>query len=289
MRIAVYSRKRDEEEEQHFIRTVVEYLIQQHEEVLVHQNCCMADFPVEHFTTHENVWASLPIDFMISIGGDGSFIDAANLVGDLNIPLVGINTGRIGFLSGIKKDNFRDCFQYLKEKKFSIEKRSLLHLDSSQPVKINRSFVINDVTVRATDNDSINAITVWADTHKINTYWADGLIVATPTGSTAYSLSCGGPILHPQTQVQILTPIASHSLSVRPLVIPADVNLHIQVAGRKGKYSLAIDTERITVDNEVELFIKKERFSIHTVLFENTDFYNIIREKLLWGLDKRNI
>jgi len=287
MRIALYSRKRDEEE-QRFLRTVVEYLLQQNFEVLAHRNCQLEDYPVKIFATHENVLTSLPIDFMISVGGDGSFIDAANLVGDLNIPLVGINTGRIGFLSGIKKDNFRDCIQYLLEKKYSIEKRSLMHFESSEPVGINRSFVINDVTVRATDCDSINAITVWADGHKINTYWADGLIVATPTGSTAYSLSCGGPILHPQTQVQILTPIASHSLSVRPLVIPADVTLKIQVAGRLGKYSLAVDTERITVSNEVELYLHKENFSIQTVLFENTDFYNIIREKLLWGLDKRN-
>jgi NAD+ kinase len=153
---------------------------------------------------------------------------------------------------------------------------------------LSHSFVINDITVRATDADSINAITVRAGEQKVNTYWADGLIIATPTGSTAYSMSCGGPILHPRSDVQVLTPIASHSLSVRPIVIPADIELTVEVSSRTGCYSLALDTERLVVPDHVSLHIRKEHFYIKTVLFESTDFYDIIREKLLWGLDKRN-
>ena len=225
---------------------------------------------------------------MVSIGGDGSFIDAADLIGDLNIPLVGINTGRIGFLSAIKKDNFEASIRMLLENKYTLESRSLLHIEGSEPLSLDTHFVVNDVTIRATDSDSINAITVTTDGKHINTYWADGLIVATPTGSTAYSMSCGGPILHPQTDVVVLTPIASHSLSVRPLVIPASQTLEIVVSGRGGKYSLCIDTQRLILNDNVKLRIYKENFTIQTVLFDNADFYSTIREKLLWGLDKRN-
>ena len=169
-----------------------------------------------------------------------------------------------------------------------MESRSLLHIEGSEPLPLETHFVVNDVTVRATDNDSINAISVSTTGQHINTYWADGLIVATPTGSTAYSMSCGGPILHPQTDVVVLTPIASHSLSVRPLVIPATQTLEITVDGRGGKYSLCVDTQRIILNDNVKLLISKENFSIKTVLFDNSHFYSTIREKLLWGLDKRN-
>lgn len=287
MKIALYDRQYSEPE-LCFLNTVIEYLVQNNIELVLHCNCPDENRQFDNFESHEDLRAKMPIDFMVSVGGDGSFIDAANFVGNLNIPIVGINTGRIGFLSDIKKDNFKECFEMLQEHKFSIEQRSLLHLECSEPVGLHHSFAINDITIRATDMDSINAITVWADHRKINTYWADGLIIATPTGSTAYSLSCGGSILHPQAQAQVLTPIASHSLSVRPLVIPSDISLQIQVAGRSGHYSLSMDTERIIVSNTNKLFIRKEDFTIPTVLFENTDFYNIIREKLLWGLDIRN-
>lgn len=287
MRIALYSRQRDIQG-QDFINSVIEYLVQNKFDVLLHDNCLNESRQFAHFKGYEELKSRMPVDFVVSIGGDGSFIDAANLVGNLGIPLVGINTGRIGFLSGIKKDNFRDCFRMLREHQYSIEHRSLLHLDSSMPVGLNRSFAINDIVIRAADTDSIKAITVWAGDSKVNTYWADGLIIATPTGSTAYSLSCGGSILHPQTQVHVLTPIAPHSLSVRPLVIPSDIPLQIQVSGNSGQYSLCVDTECVITGDNNRLLIRKEDFDIHTVLFENTDFYNIIREKLLWGIDKRN-
>lgn len=287
MKIALYSRQRGEEEMQ-FTHTVIEHLQKQGFEVLLHCNCRTNDSCNVFFSNHQELKENMPVDFMVSIGGDGSFIDAANFVGELNIPIVGINTGRIGFLSGIKKENFRECFQMLARHQYSLEKRFLLHLDSSEPISLSNSFVINDITIRTTDTDSINAITVWANGQNINTYWGDGLIIATPTGSTAYSMSCGGPILHPQSQVQVLTPIASHSLNVRPLVIPADAPLTIEVQARSGNYSLNIDTQKTIVEEKVKLFIRKEKFVLNTVLFENSNFYDVIREKLLWGLDKRN-
>ena len=270
------------------VDAVVTFLLNNHCGIVLHKNISCENIDLQRFETYKDLQKLGNVDFMVSIGGDGSFIDAANLVGDLNIPLVGINTGRIGFLSAIKKDNFEACFRMILDKQYTLETRSLLHIEGSEPLSLDTRFVVNDVTVRATDSDSINAVSVSTGGQHINTYWADGLIVATPTGSTAYSMSCGGPILHPQSDVVVLTPIASHSLKVRPLVIPADQTLEISVDGRGGKYSLCVDTQRIILDDSVKLFLTKERFSIQTVLFDHANFYATIREKLLWGLDKRN-
>lgn len=284
--IALYSRKYHEP--QQFTDKLISHLSERGNQLFLHENIYTGG---EHrsFSGHDTLRECGKVDFMVSVGGDGSFIDAANIVGDLGIPLVGINTGRIGFLSAIRKDDFARCFEMLENGEYRLEQRSLLHVEGSEPLGLATDFVVNDVTVRATDTDSINAITVsTADGQRVNTYWADGLIIATPTGSTAYSMSCGGPILHPLTDVTVLTPIASHSLSVRPLVIPASQSLRIDVDGRGGKYSLCVDTQRIIVGNNVSLFVSKEKFSINTVLFNGGSFYSTIREKLLWGLDKRN-
>ena len=283
---ALYSRPNTGQ--QPVIDSVIAYLQQHGCKVVLHKNISCENTDFQRFESYNSLQQVGLVDFMISIGGDGSFIDAANLIGNLNIPLVGINTGRIGFLSAIKKDNFETCIRMLLEKEYTLESRSLLHIEGSEPLPLCTHFVVNDVTIRSTDIDSINAISVTTDGKHINTYWADGLIVATPTGSTAYSMSCGGPILHPQTDVVVLTPIASHSLSVRPLVIPASQTLEISVNGRAGKYSLCVDTQRIILNDSTKLYISQESFSIQTVLFDNTNFYSTIREKLLWGLDKRN-
>ena len=274
--------------QQPLVESVIHFMQDNQCKVVLHKNILCKDSDYQFFESHNDLQQIGNVDFMVSIGGDGSFIDAANLIGDLNIPLVGINTGRIGFLSAIKKDNYEACIRMILEKQYTLESRSLLHIEGSEPLSLDTHFVVNDVTIRATDSDSINAITVTTDGKHIHTYWADGLIVATPTGSTAYSMSCGGPILHPQTDVVVLTPIASHSLSVRPLVIPATQVLDIAVSGRGGRYSLCVDTQRLILNDSVKLRISKEKFTIQTVLFDNTNFYSTIREKLLWGLDKRN-
>ena len=274
--------------QQPLVESVIRFMQDNQCKVVLHKNILCKNSDYQYFESYNDLQQIDGVDFMISIGGDGSFIDAANLIGNLNIPLVGINTGRIGFLSAIKKDNYEACIRMILEKQYTLESRSLLHIEGSEPLSLDTHFVVNDVTIRATDSDSINAITVTTDGKHINTYWADGLIVATPTGSTAYSMSCGGPILHPQTDVVVLTPIASHSLSVRPLVIPATQVLDIAVSGRGGRYSLCVDTQRLILNDSVKLRISKENFTIQTVLFDNTNFYSTIREKLLWGLDKRN-
>lgn len=290
MRLAVYSRRGDENDIL-FIRKVLATLPQEGCELFLHEHCREMDIPcvAAHFGSHDELAQLGKVDFMLSFGGDGTYIDAANLVGDLNIPLLGVNTGRIGFLTAITRNNYELYLQKLLDGQYVIENRALLHLSSSQPLPLESDFALNDITVRTSDENSINAIKVWVGGKMVNTYWGDGLIIATPTGSTAYSLSCGGPIIVPAANVNVLTPIASHTLAVRPMVISADEEIRLVVESRNNTFSLALDSHRVVVDNPVELRISKARFHIKTVLFEDTDFYRIISEKLLWGLDKRNL
>ncbi len=292
MRFAVYSRYNEDNDTLLFIREVLTTLVSCGCELLLHRHC--ENLPSEgvsfpFFEGHEDLAACGPVDFLLSFGGDGTFIDAANLVGDLKIPLLGINTGRVGFLTAINRNNYQLCFQKLLQGQYVIENRSLLHLDCTGPLDIDCDFALNDITVRTSDENSISAIKVWVGQKPVNTYWGDGLIISTPTGSTAYSLSCGGPIIVPDANVNVLTPIASHTLAVRPMVISADEDIRIVVESRNNTFSLALDSRRVVVENPVELHISKEKFQIKTVLFEDTDFYRTIREKLLWGIDKRNL
>ena len=290
MKFAVYIRPCDEND-MLFIREALAPLHDRGCKLFLHENCRGAAVTEVggYFSNHEELSRLQPVDFVLSFGGDGTYIDAANLVGDLGMPLVGINTGRVGFLTTITRQNYAECLNLLLKGKYVFEKRFLLHLECSEPLNLDSYFALNDITVRTSDENSINAIKVWVGGKPVNTYWGDGLIIATPTGSTAYSLSCGGPIIVPDANVNVLTPIASHTLAVRPIVISADEEIRIVVESRNNTFSLALDSHRVVVENPVELHITKEKFHIQTVLFEDTDFYRIIREKLLWGIDKRNL
>lgn len=226
-------------------------------------------------------------DFLFSIGGDGTFIDAANLVGDSGIPILGINTGRIGFLTNVNRSNYKEAFDFLQNSDYQIEKRSLLQIRSDKEETLPAQFALNDISIHP-HGESINAVHVEANGEQLNTYWGDGLIIATPTGSTAYSLSCGGPILVPSANVMVLTPIASHSLTVRPIVLPTDNELKIKVESRTHRFILSVDSHRLTMDDNLTLTISRAPYTIPTIRLPNAGFYSVIREKLLWGLDKRN-
>jgi len=294
MKIAVFYRKHSENDKV-FIVSALQYLREKGVQLIVHEKITqknyfakiVANCPV--FATHNDLRIISDIDFFFSFGGDGSFIASVKLVGNLNIPMVGINTGRIGFLTTITKKNFEQQFQMLCEKFFTIEKRKLLHLDTEQTLPLENHFALNDITMRTTDEDSMCEIEIWVNEIHVNTYWSDGLIIATATGSTAYSLSCGGSIIHPTSHVNIITPIASHTLNIRPIIVNVDDEIKIKVHSRRtDKFSLSIDNERIIVPTSTTLFIKKENFEISMVRFHNTDFFSVIREKLLWGIDLRN-
>ena len=291
MTIALYSRITNEES-QNFITEVIRFLHEKSVTVATfhsltdHFEKDVSSYISSIFKDQQEL-SSLHPDFLFSIGGDGTFIDAANLVGDSGLPILGINTGRIGFLTNVNRSNFREAYAFLQKNDYQIEKRSLLQIRSDNGVELPATFALNDISIHP-HGDSINAVHVDANGERLNTYWGDGLIVATPTGSTAYSLSCGGPILVPSANVMVLTPIASHSLTVRPIVLPTDNELKIKVESRSHRFILSVDSHRLTMDDDVTLTVSRAPYTIQTIRLPNADFYSVIREKLLWGLDKRN-
>lgn len=289
MKIAAYCRNVNDDNLE-FVRKALKLVKKGNHELLLHEyfKSVVVDEEVVWFSTYQDLKDAAPVDFMLSFGGDGSFIDAAKVLADLGIPLVGVNTGRIGFLTSITKKNFEEYWKLLETGCYTIEERSLLHIDADVKLPLQHTFALNDISIHNTEVNSITGVKLWVNDLPANTYWADGLIVATPTGSTAYSLSCGGPIIHPQTQVNVITPISSHSLAVRPIVVSNNDVLKIEVLSRNEKFLLTVDSERITLENPITLTISKENFTIKTTRFLKSDFYSVIREKLLWGIDLRN-
>lgn len=288
MKIAIYSRNHNNDDVS-FIRNVIDYLTAKGYELLISANFKDHFDNIPFFATYQDLKNQPQPDFLFSLGGDGTFLDCANLVGDLSIPIVGINTGRIGFLTGINKNAFEQSFTMLENKEYILEERALLHLESDDHIELLSKYALNDITLHSSDLSYVNTIKVWINDEFVNTYWADGLIIATPTGSTAYSLSCGGPIIMPMVNANVIIPIASHSLSVRPIIVPADDIITVTFESRNENFSLTLDSIRAIVKNPVRLTISKEKFTIKTVRFHSADFFSVIREKLMWGLDKRNI
>jgi NAD+ kinase len=225
---------------------------------------------------------------LFSIGGDGTFLDIITLVRDSGIPILGINLGRLGFLSSISRDEILLAVDKVLEKKFTLEQRTLISLTTSQNLFGSLNYALNEITVTKTDNNSLAMVEVYVDDKFLNTYWADGLIVATPTGSTAYSLSCYGPIISPGCQNFVITPIASHNLTVRPIVIPDNCIIKLKVGGRNRHYQVGLDSRYEMINNHEELIVKRANFTINVIQLYNKDFYSTIREKLLWGKDQRN-
>jgi len=227
-------------------------------------------------------------DFLFSIGGDGTILDAVGLVGDSGIPVTGINMGRLGFLSGISKENIVQAIKAIQMGQFRIEKRTLLQLDTTGNLFGQRNYALNDLTVYKSNVMTMLTIKTWINDDFLNAYWADGLIVATPTGSTAYSLSCTGPIITPDSENFLITPIASHNLTVRPIVIRDDSVVRIRVEGKSPDFLVSLDSRIEKVDQALELTIRKASFKINLLRLTDKNFFQTIREKLNWGLDNRN-
>lgn len=227
------------------------------------------------------------LDFVIVLGGDGSFLKAIGEFEHLNVPFVGINTGRLGFLADIKPDDVESAIDALAAGKFIVEKRPLLellpHIDD-----IRHPFALNEVTVHKCDSSSMIVIHTYIDDKYLASYWADGLIIATPTGSTAYSMSAGGPILSPASQNIIITPIASHNLTVRPLVIPDYSTIRINIECRELNYMLSLDSTSVVLSNPSEITVRKAERAVNLIKFDGHGFFSTLRNKLMWGADKRN-
>ncbi len=227
-------------------------------------------------------------DFLVSIGGDGTVLDSVSLVMNSGIPILGINTGRLGFLSNIDADSVIRAADSLLSNDFELDERSLLEVECENLDLGRFNFALNEVTIHKKDTSSMITIHTYLDHTFVNSYWADGLIISTPTGSTAYSLSCGGPIVMPGSQNIVLTPIAPHNLNVRPLVIPQTGELNLTADGRDESFYLTLDSRSYTVPNTSKVTVKQCDFSISLINLKEQNFFSTIRNKLHWGIDRRN-
>lgn len=254
--------------------------------VLLEKNILEKNYPV--FSGHGALDNGYSI--FISIGGDGTMLRAATLVRNKNIPIVGINAGRLGFLATVQQENIETLLPLIFENNYKISPRTLLTLDYEgiDPAIDGLDYALNEITVSRKDTTSMITVDVALNGDHLNSYWADGLIISTPTGSTGYSLSCGGPIFMPEAAGLVITPIAPHNLNARPLVIPDDTVIELRVSSREEQHLISMDSRIISVNVETVLTIKKADFKINLVEFKEEKFLDTLRKKLLWGEDKRN-
>lgn len=227
-------------------------------------------------------------DILLSIGGDGTLLNTITLIRNSGIPVLGINTGRLGFISSVSTDQIDNAINQLLKKEYTHEERTLLQLETSNQLFGETNFALNEVTVLKKDTSSMIRIHAFLDDEFLNSYWADGLIVATPTGSTGYSLSCGGPIVVPGTENFIISPIAPHNLNVRPVIVSEDRVLKLKVEDRDELALVALDSRSRAIDPTLELTIRKADFKVNLIKLFSQSFIATIREKLMWGKDKRN-
>ena len=240
------------------------------------------------FSSHTELDKSF--DMLISIGGDGTILRAVTLVRNSGVPILGINAGRLGFLATVQKENIAAFMQFVIDKKYTISKRTLLSLSCSPENEslVDINFAMNEISVSRKDSTSMITVETYLNDEFLNSYWADGLIIATPTGSTGYNLSCGGPILTPDVKSLVITPIAPHNLNARPLVVPDETVIRLKVSGRENQYLVSLDSRIASVKNESILTIKKTPFQINMVEIPEETFLKTLRTKLLWGEDRRN-
>lgn len=292
MRIAIYGRA--------FNDTVLPYVqevfdaldfyqikavIYQDYHVFIKEKCKVC----EGFTTFkDNTELIERADLLISLGGDGTLLDTLALVRDSGIPVIGINFGRLGFLASINKNEVRTAIAALINKNYTLDKRSVLSLASKYNLFGDENFALNDVTIHRRDDSAMMIIHAYMNDEFINSYWADGLLIATPTGSTAYSLSCGGPIILPSSQNFVITPIAPHNLNVRPLIVPDDAILTFKVEARSAKFLVSCDSRTETVDRSVKIKLSKASFHVNLIRLNGETYLTTLRNKLLWGIDTRN-
>ncbi len=229
------------------------------------------------------------INYIICVGGDGTILKASSYVKNMGIPIIGINTGRLGFLAKIKAVEIDNVIQAITKKKYTISEKTLLSVSYKNKKQENKLGVaLNELSITRKNTTSLITIETKLNDEYLNTYWADGLIIATPTGSTGYSLSCGGPIIMPESKNLVITPIAPHNLNARPLVIPDNTNITLKISGRENEFFVSLDSKITTLSNEMLILIKKAPYKIKMIQLDNDNFLQTLRDKLYWGKDKRN-
>lgn len=228
------------------------------------------------------------IDFLLSIGGDGTMLDTVTIVQNTGIPVLGVNTGRLGFLTGISLDGIAHAVDELNKGHFTLDNRALLKLETNKEIFGNVNYALNELTIHKKDSSSMIKIHTFLNGEYLTTYWSDGLIIATPTGSTGYSLSCGGPIVAPQSNNFLITPIAPHNLNVRSIVVSDKNVISLEVEGRSQYFLASLDSRSVTIDSTIQFAVRKEDFTFNIVRIDNQNFLGTLRNKLMWGLDSRN-
>lgn len=243
---------------------------------------------IQTFSSYKELNASF--NFMLTVGGDGTILRAVTFIRNSDIPIVGINTGRLGFLATVQKDGIKYAIGQLLKQNYKIKERTLLSVTTSPKIKSLKSlnFALNEVSVSRKNTASMITIETLIDDEYLTSYWSDGLIISTPTGSTGYSLSCGGPIITPQAKSFALTPIAPHNLNARPLVIPDDTIVSLKISGREDEFFLSLDSRITSVNCNTEICVQKADFNLKMVQINDQTFIKTLREKLLWGQDTRN-
>jgi NAD+ kinase len=292
MKVAIYSRV-IEYEQQAGVQRLFDELIRQHLQPVIYQpfleqigSAFVLPSDIGSFRESSDLDDS--IEFLISLGGDGTLLDTVSLVRDKNIPVVGINFGRLGFLASIGKEELATAVTALANRTFVVDKRSLIHLDANRPLFGDVPYGLNEFAIHKTDTSPMIKIHTYLNGEFLNTYWADGLIVATPTGSTGYSLSCGGPVVFPESTSFVITPVAPHNLNVRPIVVPDNNIISFEVEGRAENFICVLDSRKEIVDKQVQLAVRSESFTLSLIRLNENNFLQTLRGKLSWGLDTRN-
>jgi len=293
MKVAIFGKKVTEESK-NYLDNLYERLDQagiqmciSHEFDSFLQDQCNLDLGLETYKNHIEFAACKP-DLLLTVGGDGTLLDSTTYVRDTGVPILGINTGRLGFLANVAKDEVVQAADAIINKKYTFDYRSLISVNTPLATQPNPNFALNEVTVSRKDTTTMITIHVWIDGEYLNSYWADGLMLATPTGSTGYSLSCGGPIVMPGSENFIITPVAPHNLTVRPFVIPNNVKVKFKVEVREDEFLLSLDSRMYTMENKSEIDLYCSPFQIKLVQTHFQNFGSTLRNKLLWGLDRRN-
>jgi NAD+ kinase len=292
MKIAIYSRGLEENQHQE-INLLLKELIQHDVEPVFFQDFfnkfySAVDFKTKYSTFNSSADLDDSIDCMISLGGDGTLLDTVTLVRDKGTPVLGINYGRLGFLATIGKGELQTAVEALVNRTYVIDKRTLIHLDANIPLFGDIPYALNEFTLLKKDSSSMIKIHTYLNGEFLNTYWADGLIVATPTGSTGYSLSCNGPVVFPDSGSFVITPVAPHNLNIRPIVVPDDTVISFEVEGRTDGFLCTLDSRREIVTKEIQIAVRKEDFGINLIRLNENNFLQTLRNKLSWGLDVRN-
>lgn len=291
MRIAVHGKEFNRQTAP-FIARIFEVLQQYNSEILVSEKfgkyLRTPGFKNIKFETFKTGDPLTGVNAMISVGGDGTLLDSVTHIGKEEIPVLGINTGRLGFLATNSKEEAEQTVTKVCEGNYKIDLRSVLKLETNQEVFGNLNFALNDVTIVKKDSSSMITIHTYIDGEFLNSYWADGIIVATPTGSTGYSLSCGGPLIFPRSGNFVITPVSPHNLTVRPIVVADESEITFGVEGRSKKFLVSLDSRVASVDATIKLRVSKADFKVKLIQLEGQHYFKTLRQKLNWGLDIRN-